>query len=445
MRLEELTAALPPLPGRLLVGLSGGADSVALLRILLHTGKVCGAVHVNHGIRGPESDGDEAFCRDLCARLGVPLTAERLNLSPETGEGEARNRRYRAFARALEATGAEAVALAHHRDDQAETLLLHLMRGSGLRGLCGMPPESLVNGVRVVRPLLTFSGAELREALREAGETWREDATNGGDCYLRNRIRHGLLPEMERLAPGAAKRVAETALLLQQDEACLTAQAEAFLRDHAGRDWLHLSPWQALPETLRSRALRGWWQQCAGGGMEERSLSLRQTAEMTATALAAPGAACNLPGGWQCRRERVCLHLVSPEPPAREETPVEDGAVCRGVTLRLGPSLGTPGDGRGAQEIPAACLAGTVLRTPRPGDVIRPFGSGHTRPLEEFLRERGVDPSFRNRVPLLADGETVLLVAGLGAGDVPPYDRMKRNLRITWTGEMPWLLKEEAQ
>lgn len=445
MKLEEMTAGLPPLPERLLVGLSGGADSVALLRILLPTGKVCGAVHVNHGIRGPESDGDEAFCRALCGEFRVPMTTVRLGLPPDAGEGEARAARYRAFALAMDRSDADALALAHHRDDQAETLLLHLLRGSGLQGLCGMAEDAVVNGVRILRPLLACGGTELREALREAGQTWREDATNGRDRYLRNCIRHRLLPEMERLAPGAAARMAETARLLRLDEDVLAARTDAFLQAHAGRDWLHLAPWRQLPEALRARTLRRWWQQCVGGGMDERSLSRRQTADLTETAGAAPGAACNLPGGWQCRRERICLHLVSPEPGTAGEVPAADGAELLGVTLRLGRSQGKPGDGRLAQEVPAECLTGAVLRTGRPGDVIRPFGSGHTRPLEEFLRERGVDPSFRARVPLLCAGETVLLAAGLGAGDVPAYDAANNNVRITWTGEMPWLLKEEAR
>ena len=444
MKLQALADALAPLPDRLLVGLSGGADSVALLRILTLAGKCCGAVHVNHGLRGDESDGDEAFCRELCKDLGIPLTVERLRLPQDAGEGEAREARYRAFVRALAEHGADALALAHQRDDQAETLLLHLMRGSGLQGLCGMAPDAVVDGMRVVRPLLERSGEELRDALREAGQAWREDSTNGKDNFLRNSIRHRLLPEMERLIPGASRRIAETAAGLRLDEAVLAEQTDAFLQAHAGGDWLHLAPWRALSGALRYRTLRRWWQRCAGEAMDERNLTRQQTEDLVRTASGAPGAACNLPGMWQCRREPVCLHLIPPETRAAQQVPACDGAALGGVTLCLGPSQRAPGDGRSAQEVPAALLTGAVLRTMRPGDVIRPFGSGHTRPLEEFMRGRGVDPSFRTRVPLLCRGETILLAAGLGAGDIPAFDETEQNLRITWNGVMPWLLKEET-
>ena len=213
------------LPPRLLVGLSGGADSVALLRLLLEGGKQVDAVHVNHGLRGAESDGDEAFVRALCAQLNVPLLTY-LAVPPENpGEGWAREVRYGFFRQAMAETQADALVLAHHRDDQAETLLMHLLRGAGLTGLTGMAADATVDGMRILRPLLMYSRAELRVYLKNNQQPWREDGSNADHRYLRNALRADVLPLLERLITGAAERIATTAFLLAEDEAALNALA----------------------------------------------------------------------------------------------------------------------------------------------------------------------------------------------------------------------------
>ena len=168
-RLNDLAEKMPALPRCAAVGVSGGADSVALLHLLLVRGCEVQAVHVNHGLRGAASDGDEAFVRALCSSLHVPLITFRLEPPENPGEDWARKERYRCFREAMARTGAQALALAHHRDDQAETLLLHLMRGAGLTGLTGMAAEMDLDGMRVLRPLLGFTRQELRDALTEAG------------------------------------------------------------------------------------------------------------------------------------------------------------------------------------------------------------------------------------------------------------------------------------
>ena len=182
MTLEQLAARvaeqLAPLRGeRLMIALSGGADSVALTLALCRLRDTAGwaicAAHVNHGLRGAESDGDQAFVEALCERHGLPLCCTRL--SPPMGAGEtwAREARYQALFDAARAQGCSVMVLAHHQDDQAETLLEHLLRGCGPEGLAGMRPITTRNGMTLARPLLTTSRAELREALREAGEGWR--------------------------------------------------------------------------------------------------------------------------------------------------------------------------------------------------------------------------------------------------------------------------------
>ena len=386
MKPEAFAALLPALPERLLVGLSGGADSVALLRLLLTLpGKSVSAVHVNHGLRGAEADTDEAFCRALCGRLGVPLTVARLHLPPGTGEGPARDARYAAFRGAMAETGCEALILAHHRDDQTETVITHLLRGAGRRGLSGIAPETEVYGMRVLRPLLGLTRGELRTFLREIGQDWREDATNARPDCLRNRVRLELLPAMRAIVPDADRHIAETAGILREDLLALDALARAFLRDHAGDTWLRTAPLRSLPTGLQRHVLRMWWTDAAGERAGEQTLSLRQTDAFLRTALGRPDTWCNLPGDLRAYRGRQCLHLIGGDPPPEEEVPLRDGAAVSGCRLTR---LATD-DSRLCAAVPAAWLPLLTVRTPRAGDTILPPGSGHRRPLEDYLRQRG--------------------------------------------------------
>jgi tRNA(Ile)-lysidine synthase len=212
-------------PGdRLLIGLSGGADSVALtfvLRDLARHGAVAvaGLAHLNHGLRETAAR-DEAFCRALATRLQLPLTVERADVrgfatrESLSVEDAARRLRYGFLARAAEQTDAERIAVGHTEDDQAETVLLKLMRGTGLTGLAGIHPRR----DRVVRPLLDVSRTELREYLTAQGEAWVEDETNAGLENPRNRVRHHVLPGLDRALGGpAAPAIARAAALARED------------------------------------------------------------------------------------------------------------------------------------------------------------------------------------------------------------------------------------
>ena len=434
----EMLRRLPPLPERLLIGLSGGADSVALTELLVclrAQGRVrLWAVHVNHGLRGTQSDEDERFVRDLCQREGIPLTVCRACPPEHPGEDWARQARYGFFREELRRCGAQAVALAHHRDDQAETLLLHLLRGAGLTGLSAMVPEGESLGVRVVRPLLGFSRQELREALTAAGIPWREDGSNADTRYLRNAVRHELLPLMERLAPGAASRLAGTAELAREDDLALTRQAEGLALRWIGKPWFPLTVLHGLEMALAGRVTRLWWQRQAGGGRGERSLSREQTAALVALSASPAGTRCNLPGGWHGQRGWTHLHLL---PPDRARAKPE-------ISLIASPVLPGPGDGRFTQSMPAALLSACTVRTRQPGDWLRPFGGGGRQTLQDYFVNHRVDAPFRDSVPLVCRGSEVLLAAGVGAGNVPPMDPTEDQLLLRWRGEMPWAQKDEG-
>lgn len=428
------------LPGHLLLGLSGGADSVALLLLLLDAGAHLTAVHVNHGLRGDASDGDEAFVRELCAQRRVPLLVYRATAPKHPSEAWAREVRYDFFRQAMAQTGADALVLAHHRDDQAETLLLHLLRGAGLTGLTGMEARSRVDGMTILRPLLTASRAELRAYLEEKHQPWREDASNGEARYLRNALRLEVLPHLEQLLPGAAAHIAQTAALLAEDEAALASLTAGFLKEHPG-DALPLAELRAQPVGLQRRILRAWWAGMTPPG-EERSLSAPQTADLQALVEAPASARCNLPGGWHAQRGWTHLHLLPPQAAPR----MQPQSALQSPLLRVEDFAGETGDGQGSQVFPRAWLEDCIIRTRQTGDFIRPFGMPGRQSLQDYLVNRRIDAAFRDRLPLLCRGSEVLLVGGVGAGQLPRMNEMDDPVLLRWATPFPWqrdMKKEE--
>ena len=201
---------------KILVALSGGADSVALLRILLRLGYHCHAVHCNFHLRGEESNRDEQFVTDLCRMLGVPCEVVHFDTTAYASEHKqsiemaARELRYREFERLRQAHGLDTIAVAHHQDDAVETLLLNLIRGAGINGLTGMKVK---NG-HVVRPLLCLTRDEVVGYLDLLGQPYVTDSTNLTDAYARNKVRLNLLPLMEQINPAAKENIMQAALHL---------------------------------------------------------------------------------------------------------------------------------------------------------------------------------------------------------------------------------------
>ena len=204
-----------------IVGLSGGADSTALLMVLLRLGYPCTAVHCNFHLRGAESDRDQQFVTDLCQKHGVELkicSYDTQSYARQNGisiEMAARELRYADFERIMNDTGADAICIAHHRDDSVETVLLNLIRGTGIKGLTGIKPR---NG-HIIRPLLCVSRQEIEDWLSETGQPYITDSTNLETDYTRNKIRLQLLPLMRTINPDADSAINETANHLQQSYA----------------------------------------------------------------------------------------------------------------------------------------------------------------------------------------------------------------------------------
>ena len=201
---------------RLLIACSGGADSIALLRLLQSVNQsnywqwklVVG--HVNHGLRGRHSLADERFVRKTARALGLPCAVKRIRLkrhaTDHVSEAAARTARLDALYNLARRHRCAAIVLAHHADDQAETVLMRILRGCGITGLGGMRPRRKMASLHLIRPVLNFERSSLRSYLRDLGQTWREDHTNAAPHYLRNRIRLELLPALETYQPAIRQR-----------------------------------------------------------------------------------------------------------------------------------------------------------------------------------------------------------------------------------------------
>lgn len=265
------------------VALSGGADSVSLLCALKalegELGITLSACHLNHGMRGEESDADMRFCEELCARLGVPLFAEKINVAEfrrkhESGEECARRIRYDFFDGTLARLGEGArLATAHNSNDCTETVLLNLMRGTGLKGLCGIPP---VRG-SIVRPLIYCTRAEVEDYLAEIGEGFVTDRTNLSDDYTRNKVRHLILPEMLKINGALFDGMTRMTASLREDSDYLEEQARlALSRAETGRGW-DAAALSELPAPIRSRAVRII---LSCGGIEPSALRINTAASL---------------------------------------------------------------------------------------------------------------------------------------------------------------------
>lgn len=412
----ELASALAAhvAPGaRLCVALSGGVDSVLLLHLLAELApsrslSLC-ACHVHHGL-SPRADDWAAFCAGLCQALGVPLRVMRVTVpadDPAGLEGAARQRRYAALAQAAQDSGAAWVVTAHHRDDQAETLLLNLLRGAGVHGTAAMPAVRPLEPVRLLRPLLDVSRVQLLEAARARGLAWVDDDSNADLALGRNFLRHDILPRLEARWPGSAAGLAQAAGRFAEAAELLDALARA---DLAGAPQvavpgaphtLALAALSGLSEPRARNLLRHWLRGAGVAAPPARRLQewLRQLRE--------GGAAPEMRlQGWLALRYREALVLL----------PDDDGP--HGAQSWQGePSLPW---GRG--EVRFVTVPGGLrleglaveVRGRRPGDRFRPRPGAPSRSLKNLLQEAGVPPALRARLPLLACGSEVLWLPFVG-------------------------------
>lgn len=300
--IEPEAACLPWLAEPLVLGLSGGRDSVALLRLMLLHGARVYACHVHHGIRGAEADADAAFCRELCARHHVPYREYRVDIPAlaaacgESLETTARRERRRLLAEHAHRCGCPAVALAHHADDQAETVLFHLARGSaGLRGMHAVSHEA---GLAWLRPMLSCRRAQITAWLHSLGQAWRDDATNALPDVTRNALRLRVLPELEQAMGRDVVPILARSARLQGELARALSAAVAALPTQDPQGRLYLPFVLQQPVELQRAIVHDYLQRRGVSELSERLVH-------EVWALLQPGAKasrCNLPGNLRARR-----------------------------------------------------------------------------------------------------------------------------------------------
>ena len=416
-------------PGcRALCAVSGGADSMCLLHLAVSLGAERGftvlAAHYNHRLRGAESDRDEAFVRDWCGKNGVELhvgsgdVAARAARLGQGVEETARQMRYAFLNETARSLEADRIATAHNADDNAETLLLHLVRGSGLQGLTGIAPR---RGA-LVRPLLTTPRAEIEAYAAEHQLSYVEDSTNADTAYTRNRLRREIMPLLRELNPRLTESLSDTVRYLRSDNDYLNAQAaQACLNARWAEDDLviearHIA---ALPAAIAPRAARRLLEMMGDGDTDCSAAHLNAIVDLCRGD--DPSAVTFLPGGRMAQRvykELLLTRQADPLPPF-EAVPLDLDGVTQAGDWRVEcrPAV-CPEDARPDGYrfwLDAAALEGGALLRPRvQGDEIT-----LPRRCAKSVKKLFIDEKFpryvRERVPVLARGEEVLAVAGFGA------------------------------
>lgn len=446
--------------GRILVAVSGGADSTALLlglaRIAHEFGLAIHAAHLHHGLRGQDADQDLEAVRALCRRLDVPLTAARWDCRARmarrglSGQAGLRTLRREFLAGAARSAGAAVIATAHNADDQLETLLLRLARGTGLRGLSGMRPK---NGPWI-KPLLAAPRADVEADLKAAGEAWREDDSNRDPRYARTLVRHNVIPALARaVAPhgdltqvraGLARRAVSAARELAGAERLAARTAARILERHArfrrGEIALDSRALASYPAVIQRTVLRLLFER--PGHARQRLTQRHLNALQSLIATTRGGSRVDLPEGWRAVRDRghILLRRTADDvAPGRSQALPARGPFRRG-SFRGGWVSGVTARSRlrkgaaGGEFFAADGLAGRLeLRAAKPDEWFRPYGGGKPRRLGRFLSKQPVSRALRAHPLVLADAQGILWVVGVRRADRAPVTETTR--RALWVHE----------
>lgn len=393
IRQHELLAA----GDRVICAVSGGADSMALLwGLYLLRDKLnitLEAAHFNHGLRGTESDEDEDFVTSFCQGYQIPLHrgAGKVAAGKKGLEAAARDARY-AFFQTLPGK----IATAHTANDNAETVLMHLVRGTGLKGLGGICP---VRG-NIIRPMLGVTREQVLALLQEYHIPHREDSSNSGDLFLRNRLRHHVIPLLEQENGRLAENLSAMALRLRQDEQTLQQLAQA-------EQPLQVSRLRQMPQALRSRALETFLKENGVREPESRHLSMAEALVFSAN----PSACARFPGGIRIgRRYDRLVRLDQKEEPAPVTLTCPGEAVFGGYRISCAAAEKPEQSEKVFTVTPGRLI---TVRSRKTGDEIGTAGG--TKSLKKLFIDRKIPADLRPAIPVLEDEQGILAVYGIGA------------------------------
>ncbi len=391
------------------------------------------AVHCNYGLRGSESEDDQDFVTTRCRELNIPLHVRRLQLpdqsKPSSIQAVARDLRYQAFAEIAEQCGADRIALGHTVDDQAETILLWLLRGTGLSGLTGMPAAR--NG-RIVRPLYETGRQEILTYLGNSGLQFRDDSSNAKPLYLRNRIRHELVPALNRLAPASLGALCRLADIYREDDRYIDQQAAALFS--AAVTWESEGGWAigraqllTFPRALQRRGIRNLIRKSLN---QQYGPSLRTVDRvLRIAAKGEPGFQLDTRGGHVTVTDRHLRFVPHNKPFIAHD---RDQSVSVRHHMSVPGSLMWAGTGQQLHVRPRVCSHARtqperdrivvdadriseplMVRSWAPGDRFQPCGmDGHSKKLQDFFTDLKIPRSLRTRIPLVVAPEGIVWVVG---------------------------------
>ncbi|MCB5261567.1 MAG: tRNA lysidine(34) synthetase TilS [Candidatus Cloacimonetes bacterium] len=413
---------------KLLLAVSGGADSTAMLyfyhrlRFVLNVTLL--AVHVNHQLRGESSDLDEQGVRQLCQKLNIPLIVRTIDLPGDRDlENRAREARFEIFSHIMKSYHFDKVLLAHHKWDLAETVLLNLFRGAGLSGMAGIKPKQ----GKVLHPLLCFKPEELKDMLVQLQIPWREDASNLQTKFTRNRIRHDLIPLLEKdYNPQLRDKLAEEANILNQADRYISERAlrrykKICLDNSNQRIVLSLPDLLKAPDIEHFYILREAYRQVSG---QQQDFFLANLREIQGIFSAAGSKYVSLPHGtFAIKRYQELVFSSNPEEVQPENAealsiePERSRAVhmdyrFRFKYLRVLPQDHTEYQGHRAIIDADKIKGGFTIRSRRPGDRFMPLGMQSFKKIKDFFIDEKVAKYDRDLIPIFEDGEKIFWICG---------------------------------
>lgn len=426
LRAQEVPEAVP-----IWVAVSGGADSMVLLHVLRTFGHPCHVAHVDHGLRGSESDADRVFVEDYCAQHDIPCTIRRIDLKGRTGPGRsmqmvAREARYEWF-NELVATGPARMALAHHLDDAVETLLMSLMRGIGGSGLALIPGT---NGP-FHRPLIHERKDAILEFAVRHGVPYREDASNTDPTYLRNRVRHELLPLMEALRPGSGKVLGRNVEVMKEFGNAMERMLPVVLEGiHPDADGTSRLPFTTLLKSGMPRAVLGYWLRDATVHPDRIEDMLQAIRERNT------GAFFPLEDRTVfVDRDHLVLRKARSAPHEWYFNSLEEIAMQQALHVEYCQrSADRSAQGRDVAWLdPEAMPFPWILRPWRPGDRMRPLGTGGSKLVSDILIDAKVPRDRKDRVHVLEVDGTIAWCCGLRVGQAfAAHPSQRKVYRCTW-------------